>query len=75
MTSQGNLHLVITERSIIVTVTGTNFLVAYRKVDGKTWLAVSHLQDDPNANMKQAEFLTQAWSAANDEARALGWIV
>jgi hypothetical protein len=38
-------------------------------------LTVSHLQDDPNAPIKQAEFLALAWTAANDKARELGWIV
>jgi hypothetical protein len=75
LTSESDLHLVITEAGIVVTMTGTNFLVQYRRVKGTPWLTVSHVRDDANAGMKTAEFLTWAWRAANDEARALGWII
>jgi riboflavin biosynthesis pyrimidine reductase len=75
LTSEGDLHLVITEAGIVATMTGTNFLVQYRKVKGTPGLIVSHVRDDANASMKKAEFLAWAWRAANDEARALGWII
>jgi hypothetical protein len=31
--------------------------------------------DDLRISMTAAEFLTEAWTLANDKARALGWIV
>ena len=31
--------------------------------------------NDPDASIELAEFLEQALTAANDEARELGWIV
>ena len=74
LTSESDLNLVITEAGIVATMTGTNFLVEHRKV--KDTLADSlTLRDDANASMKKAEFLAWAWRAANDEARALGWII
>jgi hypothetical protein len=75
LTSEGDLHLVITEASIVATMTGTKFFVEYRKVKGTRWLTVSRVRDDVSASMKRAEFLAWAWRAANDEARALGWII
>jgi hypothetical protein len=75
LTSEGDLHLVITEGCILATMTGTNFLVQYRKVKGTPGLTISHVRDDANASIKKAEFLAWAWRAANEEARALGWII
>lgn len=73
--SEGDLHLVITESCIVATMTGTNFLVEYRKVKGTPRLVVSQMRDEAGASMKKAEFLAWAWRAANEEARALGWII
>jgi hypothetical protein len=73
--SEGDLHLVITEGYITATMTGTNFLVQYRRVKGTPWLVVSQMRDDAGASMKKAEFLAWAWRATNEEARALGWII
>jgi hypothetical protein len=75
LTSEGDLHLVITEGCILATMTGTNFLVQYRKVKGTPRLTISIVRDDANASMKKAEFLAWAWRAANQEAQALGWII
>jgi hypothetical protein len=74
LTSDGELHLVVTTGGIVVTMPGTDFVVGYRKVKETPGLTVSHLHDDPDASIKQAEFLARAWSAANDRARELGWI-
>jgi len=73
--SEGDLHLVITESCIVATMTGTNFLVEYRKVKGTPRLVASQMRNEAGASMKKAEFLAWAWRAANEEARALGWII
>jgi hypothetical protein len=75
LTSEGNLHVVINKAGIVVTMTSTEFLVAYAKLDRPPWLSVSELRDDANANISQIEFVSCAWSAAIDEAGALGSIV
>jgi hypothetical protein len=73
LTSEGDLHLVITESCIVATMTGTDFLVEYRKVKRTPRLVVSQMRG--GASTKKAEFLAWAWRAANEEARALGWII
>jgi hypothetical protein len=74
LSGEGDLHLVITEAGIEVTMIGTNFSVAYRREKKTPWLKVTAVQDDPEVNMKKAAFLAQAWGAASAEAYALGWM-
>jgi hypothetical protein len=38
-------------------------------------LFVEFLQTVGSGQVKRAEFLASAWTAANDKARELGWIV
>jgi hypothetical protein len=73
LVGQGELHLTVITGGIVVTMTGTDFLVAYRKVKGTPGLVAAKMHDDPHAKIGLAEFLAQAWSAANDKARELGW--
>lgn len=74
-TSEGDLHLVLTEGCIVAAMTGTNFLLEYRKVKGMPRLVVSKMRDDAGPSIKKTEFLAWAWYTANEEARALGWII
>ena len=71
----GDLHLVVASDGIVVTMPRTDFLVIYTKPENTPWLMVTKLKDDQTASLKLAEFLARAWIAANDKARALGWIV
>jgi hypothetical protein len=63
---------------IVVTLPGTSFRVIYTHM-GKGQLVVKSFCSTKNAtdNTKLAfpKFLALAWSAANDKARELGWIV
>jgi hypothetical protein len=61
---------------IIVTLPGTNFNVSYEKsLDGPCLVARSFGgRRDQGDKVKLPVFLASAWTAANDRARALGWI-
>jgi hypothetical protein len=39
------------------------------------WLVASDVRDDPDSQINKYTFRAQAWMAANDKARELGWIV
>jgi len=61
--------------TIVVTLPGTSYSVSYRKVRDTPWLAVSDVRDDPDSQINKYTFRAQAWMAANDKARELGWTV
>jgi len=74
--SAGNLHVEVQDGDIVVTLPGTNFMVAYFKPAGTSHLiARPNWTNDPDASIELGEFLDQAWPAANDKARELRWIV
>ena len=76
MTADTDLHVEEQGGDIIVTLLGTNFMVTYFKPAGTSHLiARPNWTNDPDASIEFEEFLTQAWTAANDKARELGWIV
>jgi hypothetical protein len=62
--------------AIVVTLPGTGFRVVYRKPAGEPGLIASDVVRNPNMTLaQQTEFLAGAWRLANNQARALGWIV
>jgi len=59
---------------ISVFVRGTCLKMTARK--GTPWLVCTELRaDDPEAIFTRDEFKAIAWTAANDKAREMGWIV
>jgi hypothetical protein len=59
---------------IVVTMSGTLFLAAYRKRQGVAALAAHFLQDDRHAPIPRAEFVARSWRVALAKARELGWV-
>ena len=64
----------VSDDVIIVTLLGTKFSVTYHKRD-VPWLIASDIRDDPSSSISKFTFRAQAWAAANEKARELGWIV
>ena len=60
--------------TIVVTMPGTSYSVTYRKLHD-SMLVASDMRDDPHSPISKHTFRAQAWIAANDKARELGWIV
>ena len=60
--------------AIVVTMPATRYSVTYRKGD-EPWLLASDIRDDPAYRSYKFTFRARAWTAANNEARELGWIV
>ena len=69
-----DVHLAVEDNAIIVTLPGTSFCVAYRK-GAEPWLLASDIRDDPNSPISRFTFRARAWTAANEKARELRWIV
>jgi hypothetical protein len=61
---------------ISVTASESDYAVTYHKpVNSPQLIAKSYpRKEDRRVSMTLAEFLTRAWSLANDKARELGWI-
>jgi hypothetical protein len=75
MTDDHDLHVEVQGGDIIVTLPGASFMVTYFKPAGTSHLiARPNWTNDPNAAIELGAFLEQAWTAANDKARELGWI-
>jgi hypothetical protein len=73
-----NLSLKVQGDEIVVTLSGTSYVVTYYKAAAfpQQLLTKSHSgREDENAPMTQAEFHARAWKAARRKAQALGWIV
>ena len=70
----GELQVTVENDAITVTMLGTSHSVTYRKGD-EPWLLASDIRDDPAYPSCRFTFRARAWTAANDEARELGWIV
>ena len=71
--SMPSLHVEVRDDEIIVTQSGSKFKAVYHSVYHKP-------EDQPQLIVKGTphgnyDFLSQAWQAANDRARELGWIV
>jgi hypothetical protein len=67
--------VVLEADTIVVTIPGTRYSVSYRKVRDMPWLVASDIRDDPDSLINKFTFRARAWTAANDKARELGWIV
>jgi hypothetical protein len=59
---------------IVVTKPGTTFLLAYRKAVDEPRLVLTRSRMPPTTASPASEFRAQAWQAANERARELGWI-
>ena len=77
MESNNDLSVLVVLKAdtIVVTMPGTSYSVSYRKLHDIPWLVVSDARDDPDSPISKYAFRVQAWTAANDKARELGWIV
>ena len=62
------LHVEVRDDEIIVTKSDSKFRIVYHKAEDQPQLIA---KGTPHGNY---DFLAQAWQAANDKARELGWI-
>ena len=69
-----DVRVSVVNDAIVVTMPGTSYSVTYRKRD-EPWLIASDIRDDKNSPISKFAFRAQAWTAANNKARELGWIV
>ena len=74
MAESAELIVEMIDDQIVVTMSGTLFLAAYRKRQGVAALAAHFLQDDRQAPIPRAEFVARSWRLALAKARELGWI-
>jgi len=74
MAESAGLLVEMIDDQIVVTMSGTLFLAAYRKRQGMAALAAHFLQDDRNAPMPRAEFVARSWRVALAKAGELGWV-
>ena len=74
MAESAGLIVEMIDDQIVVTMSGTLFLAAYRKRQGVAALAAHFLQDDRHAPIPRAEFVARSWRFALAKARELGWI-
>jgi hypothetical protein len=68
------IHVAVVDDAITVTMPGTRYSITYRKLHDTPWLVASDVRDDPDSQISKYTFRAQAWIAANDRARELGWI-
>ena len=68
------IHVALVDDAIIVTMPGTRYSITYRK-GAEPWLLASDGYDDSDFPSRKHTFRARAWTAANDKARELGWIV
>jgi hypothetical protein len=69
-----DLQISVVNDALVVTMPGTSYSVTYHK-RSEPWLHASDLRDDKDSPISKFTFRAQAWTAANDRARELGWIV
>jgi hypothetical protein len=74
---ESDFHVEVVDDEIIVSLTDWHYSVTYYKPTRTPQLLAKRISegDDPRAPMRLTEFLTRAWTLANDKARELGWIV
>jgi len=60
---------------IVVRVTATSYVLAYRRVGHPPWLLPGKFppKDDHRAPMDRLEFIRSAWYLAKDKAEQLSW--
>jgi hypothetical protein len=70
------LRVQVIDDEIIVSLPGYSYSVVYYKPDNSPQLLARRFpdRDDLRIEMKQSEFLAEAWRLANEKARKLGWI-
>jgi hypothetical protein len=68
------IHIAVVDDAITVTMPGTRYSISYRK-GAEPWLVASDRYDDPDFPSRKFTFQARAFTAANDKARELGWIV
>jgi hypothetical protein len=60
---------------IIITLTGTKFMVTYQRSKGADPMTAEFdWTDDPDASLTLGAFRARAWIAATAKARELGWL-
>jgi len=69
-----DVQVSVVGEAIIVTMPGTSYSVTYHKRN-EPWLLASDICDDKNSPISKFTFRARAWTAANEKARELGWIV
>ena len=71
-----NLRLDVIDDEILVSLPGTSYSVIYFKREGSPQLSARHIPmtEDSRTPLKLSDFLSRAWTKANDKARELGWI-
>jgi hypothetical protein len=62
------------DENVVVTLTGTTYMVKYRKSDNQAGLNLFHTQGDANAPIHDIHFLARACQLANAKAKELGWL-
>jgi hypothetical protein len=78
MTDSHDLHVEVQGDNIIVTLPGTSYVLTYYRSAAfpQQLITKSHSgHEEEGTPMTQVEFHARAWTAANDKARELGWIV
>ncbi len=72
-----NLHVAVWDDELVVSLPQSSYSVTYYKPPHSSGLLAKNIPqgDDPHIEIKLSEFLAEAWRAANDKARELGWIV
>ncbi len=78
MPCRDQLHVEVLNDEIIVLLPATSYGVVYYKPVNSPQFCRQEFpieENDGGAPVTQAEFLAQAWQAANAKARELGWIV
>ena len=68
----------VLDDEILVTMPGTSFSIVYEKTKDNQLIANSfsaRKNQDQKRNVSFPRFLALAWTAANEKARELGWIV
>ena len=71
------LQVEVVDDEIIISLPLSRYSVTYYKPESSPGLLAKRIadKDDPHVAMRVSEFLADAWKAANDRARELGWIV
>src|SRR5262245_4056483 len=68
------IQVAVVEDAITVTMPGTRYSITYRKGD-EPWLLASDVHEARDFSSRKFIFRARAWTAANEKARELGWIV
>ena len=77
MSSPRNVLVDVLGDEVIVILPATSYGVTYCKPSNSGHLEAKNFvaKIDAGAPITQAEFLAEAWRAANEKARELGWII